>query len=59
LNDFITEATEQCHSEINSGPIQKETKTIFIKKIDCQINSTSIDQIDDKSDVDQSMQQYF
>jgi hypothetical protein len=59
LNDFMTEATEQCHSEINSGPIQKETKTIFIKKIDCQINSTSIDQIDDKSDVDQSMQQYF
>ena len=59
LNDFITEATEQCRSEINSGSIQKEMKTIYIKKIDCQINSTSIDQIDDKSDVDQSMQQYF
>jgi hypothetical protein len=57
LNDFINQATDASQAQIDNNLTTK--KTIYIKKIDCQINSTSIDQVDDKNDEDQTMQQYF
>jgi hypothetical protein len=65
MNDFINQAAGSAAQsdfftdDRSSLPTQDVYKTIYIKKIDCQINSTSIDQVDDKSDVDQTMQQYF
>lgn len=62
LTDFINQAANQANSDIltdDRSTIRVAKKTIFIQKIDCQINSTSIDQLDDKSDIDQTMQQYF
>jgi hypothetical protein len=63
MNDFLNQAGVVSPSELftdDRSSIQQNTKkTIYIKKIDCQINSTSIDQVDDKSEKDQTMQQYF
>ena len=34
-------------------------KKIYIKKIDCQLNANSIDQVDDKANVDECMQMFW
>ena len=34
-------------------------KTIYIKKIDCQLNSNSLDQVEDKANEDECMQMYW
>lgn len=34
-------------------------KTIYIKRIDCQLNSNSLDQVEDKSNADECMQMYW
>lgn len=37
----------------------KTYKTIYIKKVDCQLNSNSLDQVEDKSNEDECMQMYW
>ena len=39
--------------------VEKTYKTIYIKKIDCQLNSNSIDQVEDKPNEDECMQMYW
>ena len=34
-------------------------KKIYIKKVDCQLNANSIDQVDDKANVDECMQMFW
>ena len=37
----------------------KVTKTIYIKKIDCQLNTNSLDQVEDKANQDECIQMYW
>ena len=62
MNDFINQASpsDLFTDDLSSIPsLSANKKIIYIKKLDCQINSRSLDQLDDKSDEDQTMQQYF
>ena len=38
---------------------QKTFKTIYIKKLDCQLNSNSLDQVEDRPNEDECMQMYW
>jgi hypothetical protein len=45
----------------DAGPVLPKAtkKTIFIQKVDCQLNSTSIDHVEDKTNVDECMQMFW
>lgn len=73
LNDFIDgsvtsntrsrgqqpDVESDIFTEDNSTIQQKTFKTIYIKKIDCQLNSNSLDQVEDKPNEDECMQMYW
>ncbi len=39
--------------------VRATKKTIYIQKVDCQLNSTSLDQVEDKSNIDECMQMFW
>jgi hypothetical protein len=45
----------------DNGPVfpKATKKTIYIKKVDCQLNSNSIDHVEDKTNVDECMQMFW
>jgi hypothetical protein len=40
-------------------PPKAAQKTIYIKRIDCQLNTNSLDQVEDKANEDECMQMYW
>ena len=68
LRQFIEESENQkkcllddSQSDLISDDLSVvgETKQIYIKKVDCQLNSNSLDQVEDKSTEDECMQMYW
>jgi hypothetical protein len=45
--------------DLQTDAAPKAMKTIYIKKIDCQLNTNSLDQVEDKANQDECMQMYW
>jgi hypothetical protein len=51
--------TDDRDSTIGQQPRDPVTKTVFIRRIDCLLNASPIDQIEDKQSEDECIQAYF